>query len=169
MKNSPRKFAIENNLPTYTSRPCKRDHLSERRTSDSACIQCEKERKLSGYYEKFKTDDAAFRKQFTDLRGRAKSKGIPFSIKLEDIERPNFCPVLGVKLQYGINHNTPESKWKKHPNRASFDKLVPELGYVPGNVFIISLQANRLKSNSTLEQIENLLNYMRKNLNGSSL
>jgi len=163
MKDSPRKFAIQNNLPTYVSdKPCKNGHISNRRVSDSACIDCERERKRNGYYEKYKTDDSAFRKQFTDLRGRARIKGIPFSINLDDIDRPEFCPVLGTRLQYGINHNTEETKWKKHPDRASFDKVIPSLGYVPGNVFIISLEANRLKSNASLEQLEALVKYMKR-------
>lgn len=167
MKDSPRKFAIDNNLSTYISaKPCKRGHFAERRTSDSACTQCEKDRKKNGYYEKYKTDDAAFRKQFTDLRGRAKSKGIPFSIELDEIDRPELCPVLGIKLHYGINHNTADTKWAKNPNRASFDKLIPELGYIPGNVFIISLEANRLKSNASLEQMESLVKYMKKGYYG---
>ena len=62
-----------------------------------------------------------------------------------------------------INHNTEETKWKKHPDRASFDKVIPALGYIPGKVFIISLEANRLKSNASLEQLEALVNYMKGN------
>lgn len=159
----PREHAAANGLKTYsTGRPCKNGHTSLRYVRTGICIECNSIRSKSDYYEKYKTDDAAFRKQFSDLRGRAKAKGIPFSIELEDIEQPEFCPVLGVKLQYGINHNTEETKWKKHPDRASFDKLVPNLGYIPGNVFIISLEANRLKSNATVEQIESLLKYMKR-------
>jgi len=162
-KITPRQFALQNNLPTYVSdKPCKNGHFSERSIKDSACKVCEKERRASSYYDTYKTDEAAFRKQFTDLRGRARKNKIPFEIRLEDIEQPEFCPVLGVRLQYGINHNTEETKWKKHPDRASFDKLVPKLGYIPGNVFIISLEANRLKSNATVEQIESLLKYMKR-------
>lgn len=165
MKNtSPRQVALQQKSATYISnKPCKRGHSTERRTCDSACIACEKHRRQTEYYEKYKTDDAAFRKQFSDLRGKAKKYGIPFSIKLDDIDRPEFCPVLGTKLMYGINHNTEETKWAKDPDRASFDRLVPDLGYVVGNVFIISLKANRLKNNSTLEQLESLVNYIKRN------
>ena len=164
MKNSPRKSALQNNVPYYIStKPCKRGHMLERRTMDSACIQCEKDRKKSGYYDKYKTDDAAFRKQFFDLRGRARQKNIPFTITLEEIIKPKYCPVLGIELHYGINHNTSETKWMKSPNRASFDKLIPALGYVPGNVFIISLEANRLKSNATIEQLESIVAYIKRN------
>jgi regulator of replication initiation timing len=160
----PRKHAIEAGVDFYTTGlPCLNGHIGSRRTKDSSCIECEKQRRKSDYFEKYKTDDAAFKKQFYDLRGRAKAKGVPFSIELDDIDRPEFCPVLGTKLRYGINHNTEEAKWKKHPDRASFDKVIPSLGYVPGNVFIISLEANRLKSNASLEQLEALVNYIKRN------
>lgn len=172
MKNiTPRQFALQNNLPTYVSdKPCKNGHFSERSTRHSACKICERERRSSEYYDKYKTDDAAFRKQFCDLRGRARQRNIPFTIKLEEIDRPKFCPVLGIELHYEINHNTEDSKWMKSPNRASFDKLIPVLGYVPGNVFIISLEANRLKSNATLEQLESLVAYMKRGIkNGEAV
>lgn len=166
----PRKYAISQGLAFYsTGIPCKNGHISIRRTRDSQCIECEKMNRNSGYYEKYNTDESAFKKQFGDLKGRARAKGIPFSIELKDIERPEFCPVLGTKLNYGINHNTEETKWKKHPNRASFDKVIPSLGYIPGNVFIISLEANRLKSNASLEQLESLVAYMKRNKNGQRL
>lgn len=166
-KNLSREIALSTGLSTYISEtPCKNGHISKRYTRSRGCLECEKIRRSSSYYEKYKTDDAAFRKQFCDLRGRAKSKGIPFSIELEDMDRPEFCPVLGIKLHYGINHNTAETKWKKSPNRASFDKVIPDLGYVPGNVFIISLEANRLKSNASLEQLEALVKYIKGIKNG---
>lgn len=162
----PRQHAISENLDFYTTgRACVNGHYSPRRTKDSSCIECEKLRRRSNYFEKFKTDDAAFRKQFSDLKGRAKKNGISFTIKLEDIDRPEFCPVLGVRLHYGINHNTEETKWAKAPDRASFDKVIPAFGYIPGNVFIISLEANRLKSNASLEQLEALVNYMKRKIN----
>jgi hypothetical protein len=94
-KITPRQFALQNNLPTYISdKPCKNGHFSERSIKHSACKICESERRISEYYDKYKTDAAAFRKQFFDLRGRARAKNIPFSIELEDIDRPEFCPVL---------------------------------------------------------------------------
>lgn len=163
----PREHALQSGSKFYsTGIPCKNGHTSFRYVKSGICIECNSNRTKSDYYDKYKTDDAAFKKQFSDLKGRAKAKGIPFLIELEDIDRPEFCPVLGTKLQYGINHNTNETKWKKHPNRASFDKVIPSLGYIPGNVFIISLEANRLKSNASLGQLEALVKYMKEKENG---
>lgn len=36
----------------------------------------------------------------------------------------------------------------------SIDKVIPELGYVRGNVWVISNKANRIKNNATLEELK---------------
>jgi hypothetical protein len=40
------------------------------------------------------------------------------------------------------------------------DRIVPRRGYVRGNVAVISMRANRLKSNMTLDELFGLLDYM---------
>jgi hypothetical protein len=42
------------------------------------------------------------------------------------------------------------------------DRIIPELGYVPGNVKIISMRANRIKTNATIEDIKNVLLYLKE-------
>jgi hypothetical protein len=75
-------------------------------------------------------------------------------------------PVLGLKLNYACSE-TKDGKQTRDPAKASIDKLIPELGYVPGNVFIVSWRANNLKSNSTIEELEKVLDYMKRNrING---
>lgn len=44
----------------------------------------------------------------------------------------------------------------------SLDKIIPEKGYIKGNIAIISMRANQLKSNATLAELEKLLVWMRK-------
>ena len=39
----------------------------------------------------------------------------------------------------------------------SLDKIIPELGYVKGNVWIISNKANAIKSNASLEELKLLV------------
>lgn len=75
-------------------------------------------------------------------RARAKKYGIPMDIVAEDIVIPTTCPYLGIQLQ-------PFSEWAS----PSLDKIVPELGYVKGNVQVISTLANTMKSKSSLEQL----------------
>ena len=77
---------------------------------------------------------------------RAKINNLPFNIELADIVIPEFCPVFGIKLERA------RGKTAK-PNSPSIDKIIPELGYVKGNVQIISYKANCMKSNATREEL----------------
>jgi hypothetical protein len=78
-------------------------------------------------------------------KSRAKKKNIPFSIKLDDIFIPDICPVLGITL-FKIGEHSSD-------NSATLDRIIPSLGYVPGNIIVISSKANRIKSNATYEEI----------------
>jgi hypothetical protein len=81
-------------------------------------------------------------------RGNAKVRGIDFNLTAADIPAiPKFCPVFPwIKLLYqvGKGHN---------PGSPSLDRTDNRLGYVKGNVRIISDRANRLKFNATDEEL----------------
>ena len=68
---------------------------------------------------------------------RARVLGLPFSITEADIVIPSHCPVLGIELRAG--------RGKTLPSSPTLDRLRPELGYVPGNVTVISHLANTIK------------------------
>lgn len=86
-------------------------------------------------------------------RSRAKEKGLPFDIKPEDIVVPVLCPVLGIPLQPGVGI--------RFANSPSLDEFVLGRGYVKDNIRVISWRANRLKSDMTLEEAQNLVEYLR--------
>lgn len=86
-------------------------------------------------------------------RARAKKKNLPFNINIDDIIIPELCPVLGIKLERGVG--------KSGPNSPSIDRIIPNLGYVKGNIMIISHKANTIKNNSTIKEIEQVLLYMK--------
>jgi hypothetical protein len=89
-------------------------------------------------------------------KNRALKKGMPFSITVDDLLWPDVCPVLGVTLNYAAagSHGLPDS--------ASLDRTIPSLGYVKGNVVVMSLQANRLKYNATLADLRKLTTYLER-------
>jgi hypothetical protein len=87
------------------------------------------------------------------IRTRALKKGLAFDLTPEDISAPVHCPVLGIKLEYGAklaNFSSP-----------TLDRLRPALGYVKGNVNVISHRANTIKSNATSVEVQAVADWMR--------
>lgn len=79
-------------------------------------------------------------------RYRSKQSGVPFDLTTDDINIPETCPVLGINM-------VASEKGGGDPNSATLDRLLPELGYVKDNVAVISMKANRMKSNCTPEDL----------------
>lgn len=74
-----------------------------------------------------------------NAKERAKRSNLPFEITKRDIVWPECCPVLGIPLNYLGGSIGPAS------DSPSLDRVDPRLGYVKGNVMVISVRANRLK------------------------
>jgi hypothetical protein len=102
-----------------------------------------------------RTEKQFVRNLFKSIKVRAARKGLPFNLEESDIVIPEVCPVLGIPLKWGdgLQECTP-----------SVDRLIPELGYVKGNCKVISMKANRLKSNATVDQFKALIAYVEGNL-----
>lgn len=95
----------------------------------------------------------------THAKHRAKKKGFDFDVDKSTIKIPDFCPVLGLPLIYGTRRRQSETRTVE--NIPTLDRHNNDLGYVTGNVRVISARANSLKSNATIEEIELLLKYMK--------
>lgn len=94
---------------------------------------------------------------------RAKKFGIKFAISPDDIIIPVRCPVLGFKLKsYYGSAQSGRGAQNTHYDSYSLDRIKPRLGYVPGNIAVISHRANTLKRNASLKEIEKLFRWMRK-------
>lgn len=86
-----------------------------------------------------------FKNKFSRWKASAKANGHVFNITEDDLDWPKHCPYLDTELNYDSDSLA--------DNIASLDKIVPEKGYISGNVQIISLLANKMKSSATKEQI----------------
>jgi len=102
-------------------------------------------RKLSSYYIK---------NMWWRAKKRAEKSGIEFNILKEDIVIPEFCPVFGFAFQVG-NGKGPTDK------SPSLDRIDNSKGYIKGNIQVISFKANRMKSDCDINDVENLLCFMR--------
>ena len=102
------------------------------------------------FYAKERAQANAFHRRRPEMkmlysaRESAKRQGIPFNLDESDIQIPSRCPVLGIEIQRADDLRT--------YNSPSIDKLVPELGYVKGNVQVISWRANKLKGEGTAKE-----------------
>ena len=79
------------------------------------------------------------------IRHRARRYNIPFDLSVEDIQIHEFCPVLGFPLV--VNTGSPQY------NSISVDRIDPDLGYVKGNVQVMSFLANSMKRDASKEQL----------------
>lgn len=75
-----------------------------------------------------------------------KDRGIPCNLELSDIVIPEKCPYLGIPL-------TTIRGGGQLDTNASIDKIDPTLGYIKGNVQIISRKANRMKNNASIKEL----------------
>lgn len=122
----------------------------------------EKERK---YREKWglKENTDLYRMQrhkFFGKMANAKRRGKHWDLSFSSIEWPTHCPALGIELDYfpvGMQENS-----------VSFDCTDPSKGYVNGNVRIISWRANRIKNDSTAEELRKIAAYLDKIHSGES-
>lgn len=90
-----------------------------------------------------------------EARRRAKERGVEFNIRPDQVPWPKDgkCPILEVPLE--------RNKGVVMANSPSLDRISSDMGYIEGNVGVVSWRVNNLKSNLTVEQVENLLLYMK--------
>lgn len=89
-------------------------------------------------------------------KARAKRDRAPFTITIDDIVIPARCPVLGIPLRVGRGRGGSTFQ------SPTLDRLVAAMGYVPGNVAVISHRANTIKSNATVPELEAVASWLRR-------
>lgn len=90
-------------------------------------------------------------------KSECKKKGIAYDLTEDYLKSiwTGFCPVTGGKLSIA-------NRVGEHHKSAWLDRIDPDGGYVQGNVAFISGRMNRIKYNATIEELELLLNWMKK-------
>jgi hypothetical protein len=91
-----------------------------------------------------------------NAKERAEKKNLPFDLTEEDIIIPDVCPVFGIPIIVGAS-------FKERDNSPSLDRIIPKLGYVKGNVKVISFKANSLKRDGSIEDFEKIIEYIKEN------
>lgn len=172
-------FTAKDGLQPYC-KVCRREHdeslkaLPKTPVAPKVCTKCGVEKQPSEFYNNSRTRDGLStqcgpclleaqnnknrenpkRSMTQRAKTRASKAGVSFSITEDCFEIPEYCPVLGIKLEHSRGSKGYED------NSPSLDRIKPELGYVPGNVAIISMRANRLKNDGTLEEFRKLVKWL---------
>lgn len=93
------------------------------------------------------------RSMLRSARARAAKKGLPFNITLSDFHIPETCPLLGTEITLGAG--------KEYRDTApSLDRVVPGMGYVKGNVLVMSARANRIKNDATAAELRKIADFL---------
>lgn len=123
----------------------------DKRAKNGKQAQCRKCIKdfVAGHYRKYPAKHMLAR-----AKARAIKKGFKFNLTIEDIiPLPTHCPIFKIPLRV--------SEVPQDENAYSLDRINNNLGYVKGNVIVMSYLANRLKNNGTAEQHDRIAAWMR--------
>lgn len=167
----------------FTGVPCKYGHVCNRDVSDRSCYECklikaakwkklnpEKHSKINAKWGRENKNKVASnrirlnskdpkrywaRSCFQNARKRASKQGVAFDLTVDDIYNlaGECCPIFGFKFNFiGNGRIVPESP--------SLDKIDPVLGYVLGNVAVISMKANLIKQNANSDEIRKVADWL---------
>jgi hypothetical protein len=137
-------------------RKCGADDWLFNKQGHRACRVCQRRIKSAGKRRQIAADPALG--LFWHARQRAKQKGLPFTITVDDVRavypEDGKCPVLGLTLLRG-------TKGAPVDTSPTLDRLNNQWGYEPGNICVISHRANRAKSTLTARELEQIANWMK--------
>ncbi len=88
-------------------------------------------------------------------RARSRSHGYEFDITEADFIIPAFCPLLGIPMVVNKKGSTKE-------NSFSLDRIDSSKGYIKGNVWVISMLANSMKSSASFDQFQTMAENWKK-------
>lgn len=87
---------------------------------------------------------------YNSAKGRSRRLNLDFDLTVEDIKVPRKCPVLGEPLIKNTEY------------ASSLDRIDPSKGYIKGNIQVLSVRANMLKNNASIDELERLLSYRKR-------
>jgi hypothetical protein len=85
---------------------------------------------------------------------RAIRDGVPFDLVYTDFEIPAVCPITERPFVRGQGMPADDSP--------SLDRVIPERGYVRGNVAVLSHRANKIKNDATPELLRRAADWLVK-------
>ena len=91
---------------------------------------------------------------YSHAKRRAKDKDLPFNLIKQDIAdvwpKDDYCPALRIPLRIRIGNKTLTYTTDNSPN---LDRIIPRLGYVKGNIAVVSKLANSIMSSARPSEV----------------
>lgn len=88
---------------------------------------------------------------YSHAKNRAKDRDLPFNIIKQDIAdvwpKDDYCPALRIALKIRRGRGRPTD------NSPNLDRIIPHLGYVKGNIAVVSKLANSIMSSARPSEV----------------
>lgn len=161
MKITRKQAKSQGQIYYFTGKSCKYNHTSYFYTSNGRCVECTRQSARKSH-RKYRERYAAATKQWRHnnpkksliyyAKLRARKRNLEFDLSTEDIKIPKTCPCCGVKIQFNIG--------KHQPNSVTLDRVDNAKGYTKNNVVVLCRKCNRQKSDATISELINLINFL---------
>lgn len=126
-----------------------------RENRDRRCKSCKKEQYLKRRTaSRGKKDlDRMLLERWHGAKERAITRDIPFSLTIDYIKslwdaQKGKCALSGIDMTYIFNSG-------RIPTNVSIDKIYPDLGYVTGNIQLVCMACNQIKSDLSEQEMYN--------------
>ena len=83
------------------------------------------------------------------LKASAKKRGLDFNLSMSYLNNMSFpltCPILGIRINYD-NRTLMDDSF-------TIDRIDSDMGYVDGNIWVISWKANRAKNDLSASELQ---------------
>lgn len=142
----------------YKCRACSSAEFARWKQTEGYTTRLEKERSNRAQLKRLDPKRRWAHMALHAAKARAKAKGLAFELSkswlLEQL--PDTCPLLGTSLNYANTMPAADSP--------AIDRVNSAGGYTPDNCWVISMKANRIKSDATLAEIEAVAHALRTHL-----
>ena len=106
------------------------------------------------WYNIFNFNKVLLKAKLNDVKKRAKQRNLKFNLHLNYLltilPKGMICPILKIPMNIGLNNQ----------NSLSFDRINNNLGYIEGNIALISKKANSIKHTATSQEILAVANWL---------
>ena len=149
--------ASKKNWYTSMSKEQKEKYLEKKREYHASRSeeQKQRDRKSRGRYLKSLDLDGLrlvkIGQMYRHAKNRAKDRDLPFNIIKQDIAdvwpKDDYCPALRIALKIRRGRGGPTD------NSPNLDRIIPHLGYVKGNIAVVSRLANQIMSSARPSEV----------------